>query len=307
MITPTAAPLAAHTPRLRRLPRALLTVARPAQWIKNVLVLAAPAAAVTLTRPEVLIRSLAAVLVFTIGSVGGYLLNDAHDVHADRQHPVKRTRPVAAGELRIRTAQVLGYGLCVLALAAALPLGWRFTATILAYLALTAAYSRWLKRIAVLDIIAVAVCFLLRAIGGGAANRIPLSHWFLMVAAFGALFLVIGKRRAEQAALGPDAVGHRAVSAAYTAEWLSQVQGLALSATVVAYCLWAFQSLDREMLHSLVALSTIPFTTALLRYTLLVSHGAGERPEHTLVRDRLLVGCALCTALMLFLGLYVAH
>ncbi len=80
-----------------------------------------------------------------------------------------------------------------------------------------------------------------------------------------------------------------------------------MTATVVAYCLWAFQSLDHEMLHSLVALSTIPFTTALLRYTLLVSHGAGERPEQTLVRDRLLVGCALCTALMLFLGLYVAR
>jgi decaprenyl-phosphate phosphoribosyltransferase len=134
-----------------------------------------------------------------------------------------------------------------------------------------------------------------------------LSQWFLMVAAFGALFLVAGKRRAEQAALGADAASHRSVSAVYSAEWLAQLQGLALSATVIAYCLWAFQSLDQEILHSLVALSTIPFTTAMLRYALLVSQGGGEHPEQMLVRDRLLVGCALSCGLMLFLGLYVAH
>jgi decaprenyl-phosphate phosphoribosyltransferase len=292
---------------LRRTSLSLLVAARPRQWAKNLLVLAAPAAAVTLDHPVVLLRSLAAVSVFVLASIGGYLLNDAHDAQADRLHPVKRTRPVASGALSVRTAQAFGYGLCAVALAASVPLGLRFSATVLVYLALTAAYSLWLKQIAVVDVVAIAVCFLLRAIGGGTANGIPLSRWFLMVAAFGALFLVVGKRRAEQTRLGADAVGHRTVSAVYSADWLVQVQGLALSATVIAYCLWAFQALDDEVLHSLVALSTIPFTTALMRYSLMVSQGDGEHPEQTLVRDRLLIGCGLCWTLMLYFGLYVAQ
>lgn len=292
---------------LVRTPRLLLAAARPRQWIKNLLVLAAPAAAVSLGHPPVLLRSLAAVAIFTCASIGGYLLNDAHDAPGDQLHPVKRYRPVASGALGVRVARLTGYGLCAVTLAVSVLLGPRFAGTVLVYLAVTAAYSLWAKTVPVLDVIAVAVCFLLRAIAGGTANGIPLSKWFLTVAAFGALFLVVGKRRAEQAALGTAAAEHRAVSAAYPTEWLIQVQGLALTATVIAYCLWAFQSLGHQAIHAFVALSTIPFTTALLRYALLVSHGEGESPERTLLRDPLLLGCAASCGLMLFLGLYLAH
>jgi decaprenyl-phosphate phosphoribosyltransferase len=281
---------------------------RPRQWIKNLLVLAAPAASGTLNHGIVLIHSVAAVAIFTLASVGGYLLNDAYDAKADRLHPVKRDRPVASGALSVRAAKIVGYGVCAVALLTSALLGLAFGLTILAYLALTAAYSLRLKKITVVDIMTIAMFFLLRAVGGGTANGIPLSRWFLMVAAFGALFLVVGKRRAELATMGSDASNHRNVSALYSPEWLAQVQGLALTATVVAYCLWAFQSVDHETtLHSLVALSTIPFTTALLRYSLLVSRGDGERPEQLLVRDRLLVGCALSCGLMLLVGWYLAH
>lgn len=300
--------VSAPLPLLRRTSRLLLVASRPRQWIKNLLVLAAPAASGTLNHATVLIHSVAAVAIFTLASVGGYLLNDAHDAQADRLHPVKRDRPVASGALSVRTAKILGYGVCVVALLTSALLGPTFGLTILVYLALTAAYSLRLKKITVIDIMTIAMFFLLRAVGGGTANGIPLSRWFLMVAAFGALFLVVGKRRAELATMGSDASNHRNVSALYSPEWLAQVQGLALTATVVAYCLWAFQSVDHESaLHSLVALSTIPFTTALLRYSLLVSRGDGERPEQLLVRDRLLIGCALSCGLMLLVGWYVAR
>jgi decaprenyl-phosphate phosphoribosyltransferase len=293
---------------LKRNTRLLLAASRPRQWTKNLLVLAAPAASGTLNHTNVLVHSVAAAAIFTLASVGGYLVNDAYDAHADRLHPVKRDRPVASGALSVRTAKILGYTLCTAALFTSALLGPRFGITILMYLALTAAYSLRLKKITVIDIITIAMFFLLRAVGGGTANGIPLSRWFLMVAAFGALFLVVGKRRAELATMGSDAPDHRDVSALYSPEWLAQVQGLALTATVVAYCLWAFQSVDHEsVLHSLVALSTIPFTTALLRYSLLVSRGDGERPEQLLVHDRLLVGCAVSCGLMLVLGWYVAH
>ena len=282
----------------------LVRAARPGQWIKNLLVLAAPGAAISLGHPPVLLRSLAGAGIFTLASAGGYLLNDARDAAGDRLHPVKRSRPVASGELSNPVAVAFGSALCLLAVALSAMLTVQFTATIAVYLALTIGYSWGLKRIAVLEIMIVASGFLLRAIAGGVINNIPLSRWFLLVASFGALFLVVGKRRAEQVTMGAAVGEHRSVSAVYPVAWLQQVLTLSLTATVLGYCLWAFQ-LGDDVFHSLVALSTVPFTAAMLRYALLVNQGDGERPERLLLRDPFLIVSVMTCGVLLFISLYL--
>jgi decaprenyl-phosphate phosphoribosyltransferase len=279
---------------------------RPYQWVKNLLVLAAPIAATVITHPPVLVRSLAAAAVFTVASAGIYLINDVRDAPQDRLHPIKRTRPVASGALPARTAVAVGAVLIAVALVAAVPIGSLFAATVATYLILSTAYSLGLKRVPLLEILLVAGGFLIRAIAGGAANHIPLSRWFLLVSGFGALLVVAGKRRAEQVMGGAEAARHRSVNAHYPPDWLAQTVTVSLTATVLGYCLWAFQYIGTDVFQPTLALSTIPFGGALLRYTLLVSQGKGDQPERLLTTDRFLLGClGLCAALVL-VSLYMA-
>jgi decaprenyl-phosphate phosphoribosyltransferase len=281
-----------------------LRAVRPRQWIKNVTVLSAPAAATVLGHPAVVARTSAALAVFVVASAGTYLLNDAHDVECDRRHPVKQRRPVAAGEISVSAAICAGLAAYGLALSGAFLLTQEFGLVVTAYLLMTVAYSWWLKQVAVLEMMLVASGFLLRAIGGGVVNHLPLSRWFLLVSAAGALFIVCGKRQAELQALGNDAAAPRPVIRQYSAIWLQQTATIALTATVLGYCIWAFQYLGHEVLQVLLAVSVAPFTAALLRYTQLLDQGRGERPEHYLVRDRFLVAAILTCAALLFLGLY---
>jgi decaprenyl-phosphate phosphoribosyltransferase len=281
-----------------------LRAVRPEHWVKNVVVLSAPAAATVLDQPAVMARTLAAVAAFVLASAGTYLINDACDAAADRLHPRKRLRPVAAGEISTRAAATAGVVACVLAAAGAVLLSRQFGLVVCAYLLLTTAYSWRLKQVEVLEMMLVASGFLLRAIGGGVVNHLPLSRWFLLVSAAGALFLVSGKRLAEQRALGEDATAHRPVSLRYPAEWIQQTMTMTLTATVLGYCLWAFQYLGRDILQVLLAISVAPFTAAMLRYAQLVSQGHGQQPERHLVTDPFLVSAVLCCALLLFCGLY---
>jgi decaprenyl-phosphate phosphoribosyltransferase len=279
---------------------------RPHQWIKNVTVLGAPAAASVLNQPAVLARSSAAAAIFVLASCGTYLLNDAHDAEADRRHPEKRRRPVAANEITVRAAVAVGGIACIAAAVGAFALAREFGLVVTVYLVMTGLYSWRLKQVAVIEMMLIASGFVLRAIGGGVVNHLPISRWFLLVSAAGALFIVSGKRQAEQRALGANAPVHRAVIRQYSAEWLQQTATVALTATVVGYCLWAFQYLGRDILQVLLAISVAPFTAALLRYTQLISLGHGQRPERYLVTDPFLVTAILTCASLLFFGLYVA-
>lgn len=282
-----------------------LRAARPQQWIKNVTVLSAPAAAIVLVQPVVLIRTASAVVIFIAASAGTYLINDACDADADRKHPDKRRRPVAAGEITARAATIVGAGACMAAVAAAFLLAPEFGLVVGVYTVMTVLYSWRLKHVPVLELMIVAAGFLLRAIGGGVVNHLPLSRWFLLVSAAGALFIVVGKRQAELYALGDDVAAHRSVIRQYSREWLQQTATVALAATVIGYCMWAFQYLGRDVLQVLLAISVAPFVAALLRYTLLISQGHGQRPEHYLVRDPFLITSVLNCAALLFIGLYV--
>jgi decaprenyl-phosphate phosphoribosyltransferase len=283
-----------------------LRALRVEQWVKNILVVAAPAAAGVLDRPAILTRTGIAAGIFVVASAGTYLINDVQDAARDRMHPRKRLRPVASGELSARSAFAVGVPACLLAAGAALWWNRQFGLSVTAYVVLTSLYSWRLKRVPVLEMMVVAAGFLLRAIAGGVVNNLPLSNWFMLVSASGALFLVSAKRQAEQRAMREHAGDHRAVIAQYPPEWIQQTISLSLTATVLGYCLWAFQYLGHDVIQVLLALSVAPFTALLLRYTLLASQGHGERPERLLLTDPFLIIAAATCAVLLFCGLYLA-
>lgn len=286
--------------------RALLTLSRPRQWVKNVLVVAAPIAAGRITEPETLQRSLLAIVLFTLMASGVYWINDALDASADRMHPTKRRRPVAARTVGVRAALVGGS----LLQAVALILAWiavnpALAAVLGCYALLQLSYSLQIKRVPVAELMVVASGFVIRALAGGVATNIMLSEWFLIVTSFGALFVVAGKRYAESLAMGDLAGEHRMVLDAYPRAFLQQVVGVCLAVTLLAYCLWAFRASTVVPTPNLwVALSVVPVTLIALRYLLLVAAGRSGEPEDLLLRDRVIgLGAVLTVAMVLF-GLY---
>jgi decaprenyl-phosphate phosphoribosyltransferase len=294
---------AANTSREAPL-RALVRLARPQQWHKAMMVFAAPAAAGALTSPTVVARALLAAVGFTLLAVAIYAFNDIRDAPDDRRHPRKRRRPVAAGTISPSVAAVFGALAALLGLVVAERLGWPTFGMALAYLSAQILYVLGLKHVAVIDLVIVALGFVLRAAAGGTATGLPESHWFLLVSLFGAMFVVTGKRKAEHGAVG-NAVS-RPVLAAYPTSWLDQVMTVSLLGTALSYGMWAFQYVHHDAYRELLAVSFLPFLTGLLRYALLVSTGRGEEPEHEIYRDRVLLVAGLTWATLLTIGLYFA-
>ncbi|OBJ54450.1 decaprenyl-phosphate phosphoribosyltransferase [Mycobacterium sp. 1423905.2] len=268
---------------------------RPRQWVKNVLVLAAPLAAlgggVRYNYTEVLIQVLVAFVVFSLAASAIYLVNDVRDVEADREHPTKRFRPIAAGVV----PEWLAYALAAVLGAAALAISWMLTpnlALVMAvYLAMQLGYCFGLKHQAVIDICIVSSAYLIRAIAGGAATNIQLSQWFLLTAAFGSLFMVAGKRYAELQLAERTGAAIRKSLESYTSTYLRFVWTMSATAVVLCYGLWAFER-DRHS-GSWFAVSMVPFTIAILRYAVDVDGGLAGEPEDIALRDRVLQLLAL--------------
>lgn len=288
---------------------------RPGQWSKNLLVFAAPAAAGVITERGPLGDAVLAFLTFCLASAGTYLLNDARDVDADRRHPVKRERPVAAGQLSVATAYVVGAVLIVAAVlvgfVVATPLGW----TLLGYLGLTTAYSFGLKNVPVVDLVAVSAGFVLRAVAGAAATGVPLSEWFFIVTSAGALLVITAKREAELAhhhrsTTDPNERPTRAVLSSYTPGFLTSVRSIAAGLMLVAYCLWAFEGGPNAETVTGTAvwlqISMVPFAIVVLRYVQLADAGVAERPERLVFSDRVLIVAGLVWAVVYAVGIYVA-
>jgi decaprenyl-phosphate phosphoribosyltransferase len=272
---------------------AYLQTARPRQWIKNLLVFAAPAAAGVLDTPRTAVAAMLAFVAFTLAAVATYFLNDAADMDADRRHAVKSRRPIASGRIGRRTARLVGFGAAVAALGLAGAVSWPFGGCVAAYLVLTGAYTVGLKHIAVLDVLVVAGGFVLRTAGGAAATRAPVSSWFLLLTLFGSLFLVTAKRVGEQNRAG--GAGRRVLTG-YAPTWLQQILTMSLTGTVVAYAAWAFQYGAHDVALPVLAASLLPFLAALMRYSLLVSRGAGEVPENLVLGDCFLLVAGLVWA-----------
>jgi len=267
----------------------LLRLARPKQWVKNILVLAAPGAAGVLDQSAAVRDTAIAFVCFCLAASGTYYLNDALDAEADRVHPTKRFRPVAAGDVSVRMAITGAIILEVLAIALSFLARPELALVIAGYLALTVAYSTWLKHEAVLDLAAVAAGFVLRAVAGGVAVGVDLSPWFLIVAGAGSLFVVTGKRSAEMLELGDDAGNHRRSLDLYSHAYLTYVRAITSSVAILAYCLWAFEESDRVGSTTWFELSIIPFVLGVLRYALLLEQGGGGAPEDLIIGDRTLL------------------
>ena len=286
----------------------LVRIARPKQWLKNVLVYAAPGAAGVLSHGQAAGRATAAFGVFCLAASGTYFLNDAIDAPADRHHPVKRLRPVAAGQVPAPVAVVGG----IVLLAAAIALAWvlsgsRLAAVVAVYAAVATAYSLRLKHEPVIDLACVSSGFVLRAIAGGVATHVPLSNWFIIVSSFGSLLVVAGKRSAEHAELGDLRSVHRPALGAYPPSFLRSVRLLAASVTVTAYCLWAFQrSVQSGHGHHPIwfELSIVPFVLAILYVEFRFECGHGDAPEELALRDRHLQVLGLLWIVMFVAGIY---
>ncbi|MGV0635953.1 decaprenyl-phosphate phosphoribosyltransferase [Mycolicibacillus trivialis] len=273
----------------------VIKAVRPRQWVKNVLVVAAPLAALgrglEVDYAAVAVQVLVAFVVFCLAASAVYLVNDVRDVEADRAHPTKRFRPIAAGVV----PEWLAYTLAVVLGAASLGVAAWVTpnlALVMAvYLGMQLAYCFGLKHQAVIDISIVSSAYLLRAIAGGVAASIPLSQWFLLVMAFGSLFMVAGKRYAELQLAERTGAKIRKSLESYTSTYLRFVWTLSATAMVVCYSLFAFER-DHGA-GSWYAISIIPITIGLLRYAVDVDGGLAGEPEDILRRDRVLQLLAL--------------
>jgi decaprenyl-phosphate phosphoribosyltransferase len=280
-------------PRGHRGVAALLEGMRPRQWTKNVLVLAAPGAAGVLLEPAVAGRVALCFAAFCLVASGGYLINDVMDVHADRRHPRKRHRPIASGRLAAPVAAVVGPLLIAAGVAAGLLLGWETALALGAYVALSFAYNVRLRHVPLIDLVTVAAFFVIRAVAGGLAVDVPLSRWFLIVASFGSLFIVTGKRAGEHLALGEERAATRAALAGYSLAYLRSVRTMSAGVTVTAYCLWALDPEGTAGAHPLVDLSILPFVLFVLRYAMLIEDDGDQPPEDLVLRDRGLLAAAL--------------
>jgi decaprenyl-phosphate phosphoribosyltransferase len=272
---------------------AAVVTARPRQWIKNALIIAAPGAAGALGQDDVPGRVALACVAFCLISAGIYALNDSRDVAEDRLHPRKRFRPIAAGELAVRDAVILGSVWLLAGLGVCFAVRPLLGVIGLGYVVLTLSYTLVWRHVLVIDVLVVAAGFVLRALAGGAAAPVALSHWFVLVISAAALFVAAGKRHAElmrirtrSSAAGGNS--GRRVMQGYSEGGLRLLLAGSGAVAVFAYWVWAFNLTDIDGVPWR-PLTAIPFTVCLLRYGARVRAGGGEAPEEMVLSDRVLV------------------
>lgn len=266
-------------PRRRSPAAAALVATRPRQWTKNLLLFAGIIFAAKLGDPARWVAAVTAFVAYCAASSAAYLVNDVRDADSDRLHPVKRSRPIARGELSPRAACVLAGGLALAALALAGALGPASLACLATFVALQAAYSLGLKTFELVDVLAIAGLFVLRASAGAIAVDVRISEWLLLCTFLLALFVALGKRRAE---LGLDGVHARPALDGYSVALVDQLLAIVAAATIAAYTGYALAAHDTRWL-----VATVPLVVyGLFRYLLLLHRrGLGEEPETLLVED----------------------
>lgn len=273
----------------------LIVSLRPDQWHKNLIVFAALIFAVKLLDPAALARATAAFLIFCAVSSVVYLINDVADREQDRLHPVKRLRPIAAGELSPGAALAFAAVLGAAALGAGFWLRPAFGFAAAAYLALIVVYTTALKHVVVLDVMAIAIGFVLRAVAGGLVIDVHISNWLLICTMLGALFLGLAKRRHEITLLAAGAKGHRKILEEYDPYLLDQMIGVVAAATMVAYIIYCASPETHAFFGTEWLVLTTPFPIyGLFRYLYLVHRKAGGgNPSDLLLNDRPMLACVL--------------
>jgi 4-hydroxybenzoate polyprenyltransferase len=289
IIEPQARPAALGRPLALNLVRSL----RPEQWTKNLIIFGALLFGQRLfDLPSVLYAS-AAFCVFCALSGVVYLLNDVADRDADHRHPIKRYRPIASGAVPVPTALGAAAALGVVALIAAFALRAEFGFFATAYVALLAFYSGLLKHVVIIDVLTIAIGFVLRAAAGAVVIDVPISNWLLVVTILGALFLAMSKRRHELVLLADGATSHRPILQEYTPYLLDQMISVVTASTLVAYAFYTISPETVEKFHTHHLGLTLPFLLyGIFRYLYLVHQKeGGGSPAETLLNDRPLLVC----------------
>ena len=279
---------------------------RPDQWTKNLIVFAALIFAVKLLDPAATAKAAAAFLIFCALSGAVYLVNDVADREQDREHPVKRMRPIAAGDLSPGAAMMAAAVLSAIALTASFGLRPAFGVVAAAYLALFVVYTRSLKHLVVLDVMTIAIGFVLRAVAGGLVINVHISNWLLVCTMLGALFLGFAKRRHEITLLAAGAKGHRRILEEYDPYLLDQMIGVVAAATMVAYIIYCASPETHASFGTEWMVLTTPFPIyGLFRYLYLVHRKAGGgSPSDMLLEDRPLLACVLLWGITSVLIIY---
>ncbi len=273
-------------------PAALVRSMRPEQWTKNVVVFAALIFGRRLFDPAAVGLSLTAFLIFCAVSSVVYLLNDVSDREADRQHPLKSRRPIASGELDVSAALMAAGVIGLTAMAAALWVRLEFALIAAVYVAMFAAYSRWLKHIVILDVLTIAIGFVLRAAAGAVVIAVPISHWLLVCTILLALFLGLSKRRHELTLLAGAATGHRRILEEYNPYLLDQMIGVVTASTLMAYIIYCTSPETMQKFSTDKLVLTTPFPIyGIFRYLYLVHQRGVGSPSEVLLTDRPLVIC----------------
>jgi len=284
----------------------LLLSLRPNQWTKNLFVFGALVFAQKLNDPHAVLRATAAFVVFCALSGAVYLINDVLDREQDQRHPLKARRPIASGAVDPKMAIVAALVIAAAALFAASRLGLPFFATACAYLGLLWAYSAYLKHFVILDVLTIAAGFTLRAVAGGAAISVPVSHWLLVCTSLLALFLALSKRRHELVLLAADASDHRASLDQYTPYLLDQMISVVTASTLIAYAFYTISPETTEKFGTTLLSLTIPFPLyGIFRYLYLVHRrDLGGSPAELLLNDRPLLVCVALWAFAVVLIIY---
>ena len=267
------------------------------QWTKNLVLFAGLVFTMKLLDSPYVKDAVSGFFLYSLAVSGMYLLNDLFDVERDRLHPRKRARPIAAGKLSHGAAAAWAFAFLAVGLGGSLLLGIRFGCTAIAYAALTLVYSLFFKQVALLDVVTIALGFVLRAAAGvelirdratPTGEEVILSPWLLVCAFFLALFLAIGKRRHELATLEEEASRHRTALGAYNSRLLDQLVAVVTSATVLAYSVYTIAPETVSKFHGRPLFLTIPFVLyGIFRYLyLMYAEEKGGNPSEHLFRDR---------------------
>ncbi|MFQ5932199.1 MAG: decaprenyl-phosphate phosphoribosyltransferase [Nitrospiraceae bacterium] len=289
--------------------RLLLISSRPWDWIKNAFLLAPLLFSKNLLNLELLPKTLLAFGLYCLAAGAIYIINDISDRDQDKQHPHKKTRPIASGALSVPPAASAAAFLLTTALAGAFLLRLPFGLVTAGYVLLAMVYSRWLKHVVILDVFAIAAGFVLRVVAGSLVIDVSMSHWLLVCTMLLALFLGFSKRRYELVALVNNGTLHRRVLSEYDPLFLDMMIGIVTSATVVAYTLYTVSNDTVQKFHTDRLLFTMPFVLyGIFRYLYLVYHrNDGGNPARTLLADGPLLVNMIVWGLASGVILYTAH
>jgi 4-hydroxybenzoate polyprenyltransferase len=284
----------------------LLVSMRPGEWTKNLFVFAGLLFGQRLTDTAAIVRSISAFTIFCALASVVYLVNDVMDREQDRQHPRKRLRPIASGALQASTALLSAAVLAIGALGAAWWMGVAFGCVATAYVLLLVLYSGPLKHIVIIDVLTIAIGFVLRVVAGAVAVAVPMSPWLLICTIQLALFLGLSKRRHELTLLADGAIGHRRILQEYSPYLLDQMIGVVTASTLMAYILYATSHETAEKFGTSLLGLTIPFPLyGIFRYLYLVHHReGGGSPAELLLNDRPLLACVALWAVAVAVIIY---